>query len=159
MARKTNAQLLALAQTIIDETQPSGNTKGRVGGLLQDIVDSMTSLNNGVGQGVVDTSGATLTLDMDSRAERVFKGSADIGAIKTWALSNSANALCIPSFIFTLTGLYTQTMPANFKMSDARWNAGAKTWTPMDIGQYNAKAYFDGSSWLLTIDQNSGPFS
>lgn len=159
MARRTNAQLLAQAQLIINETQTSGNTKGRVGGLMQDIVDSMTSLNDGVGQGTVDTTGSTLTLDMDSRAERIFKGSASIAAPKTWALSNSANALCIPSFIFALTGLHIQTMPTNFKMSDARWDSVAKTWTPMDTGQYNAKAYFDGSSWLLTIDQNSGPFT
>lgn len=159
MARKTSAQLLAAAQAIIDETQNGGNTKERVGGLLQDMVDSMSNLSTNVDQGTVATAGATLTLDMNDFAERIFKGDSSIAAPKTWALSNSGNALNIPSFIFTLSGLHAQTMPSNFKMSDARWNSGTKVWTPLDAGQYNAKAVFDGTSWLLTIDQNSGPFA
>jgi hypothetical protein len=159
MARKTSAQLLAAAQVIIDQTTVGGNTKELVGGLLQDMIDSLSNLNTNVDQGVVATAGATLTLDMNSLAERIFKGDATITGPKTLALSNSGNALNIPSFIFTLSGLHALTLPSNFKMSDARWNSGTKVWTPLDAGQYNAKAVFDGTSWLLTIDQNSGPFS
>jgi hypothetical protein len=159
MARKTAAQLSAEAQGIIAQTQAGGNTKEIVGGLLQDIVDSCALLNTNVDQGVVATASSTLTLDMSDFAQRIFKGDATITGPKTWALSNSTNALSIPSFVFTLSGLHAQTMPSNFKMSDARWNSSTKVWTPLDAGQYNASLVYDGSSWLLTIDQNSGPFS
>lgn len=159
MARKTASQLSAQAQVIVTQTVVGGNTKELVGGLVQDIIDSCSNLNTNVDQGTVVTAGATLTLDMSNFAERIFKGDATVTGPKTWALSNSANALNIPSFIFTLSGLHAQTMPSNFKMSDARWNSSTKVWTPLDAGQYNAKAVFDGTSWLLTIDQNSGPFS
>jgi hypothetical protein len=159
MARKTATQLSAQAQAIITQTVVGGNTKELVGGLCQDLIDSLQLLNTNVDQGTVDTSVATMTLDMNSFAQRIFKGSATITGPKTWALSNITNALNIPSFIFTLSGLHAQTMPSNFKMSDARWNSGTKVWTPLDAGQYNATLVFDGSSWLLTIDQNSGPFS
>lgn len=158
MARKTNAELSVVAQSIINQTVEAGNTKEIVGGFLQDVVDSMTNVDDGVGQGSVDTSGGTITLNMDNRAQRTFKGSASISGPKTWALSNTTNALEILYFIFTLTGLHAQTMPSNFKMSDARWDSVGKVWTPLDAGQYNAKAVFDGTSWLLIIDQNSGPF-
>lgn len=158
MARRTSQQLLDAAQAIIDEDQIYSITKEYVGGLLQDMVDSLTNLNTNVDQGVVATAGGALTLNMNDFAERIFKGDAIIAAPKTWALINSANALSIPSFIFAISGLHIQTMPSNFKMSDARWDSGAKTWTPQDTGIYNAKAVFDGSSWLLTIDSNSGPF-
>ncbi len=159
MARKTSAQLLAAAQVIIDETAVGGNTKARVGGLLQDMVDSMANLNTNVDQGLVDVSGGVITLNMNDFAERIFKASGAINGPKSWALSNVSNALNIPSFIFTLSGPYAQTMPSNFKMSDARWNFTTKVWTPDEAGQYNAKAVYDGTNWLLTIDVNSGPFT
>jgi len=107
----------------------------------------------------VSTAGGTITLDFASKAERMFLGSATIAAIKTWALANTTGALKIASFIFTVSGLYAQTMPSNFKMSDARWDSVGKTWTPLDTGTYNAVAVFDGTSWLLSIEQNSGPFT
>lgn len=158
MARRTNAELSVTAQAIINQTVQFGNTKTIVGGLLQDIVDSFNNVDDGTGQTTVDSTGSTITLDMDSRAERNFLASANIGAPKTWALANTTNSFKILSFIFTVTGLFAQTMPSNFKMSDARWDSSGKTWTPADSGQYNAKAVFDGTSWLLIIDQNSGPF-
>lgn len=47
MSLKTDAELLAAAQVIIDEAAAGGNTKARVGGLFKDIVDSKGSSNGG----------------------------------------------------------------------------------------------------------------
>lgn len=108
--------------------------------------------------GVVDASASTLILDMQSLSQRLFKSSGIIAAPKTWLLANVGNSFYIPSFTFSLSGLHAQTMPSNFKMSDARWDSVGKIWTPLDTGEYRASLIYDGTSWLLTIDQNSGPF-
>lgn len=111
----------------------------------------------GLDAAVVSTAGGTITLDMNSQAERMFRGSASIGAAKTWALSNDTNAIFIPSVKFTMTTLNIQTFPANFKMAtyDANWNSSTQQWTPPDVGTYDLQAIFDGTNWLMTI---TGPY-
>ena len=103
----------------------------------------------------VSTASGTITLNLNSQIQRIFTPSADIGAIKTWALSNATNGLRI-EFSFNLTGLYAQTFPSNFVMSDARWNTSTQEWTPLDTGEYLAKATYNGTNWRLTIE---GPFT
>jgi hypothetical protein len=105
----------------------------------------------------VDTSGvgAALILDMRSTKQRMFLGTVDIEAPKTWSLANAGNALVF-NFSFTITGgNHVQTMPDNFFMqsSDTRWNSGAKTWTPTGVGYYVASASFDGINWNLIISE------
>ena len=150
MAKKTDAQLLAEAQVINDETAIGGNTKGRVANMLKDIIDSKASID----QLTVSTASGTITLDMGNQADRMFKGSGNINGPKTWIFSNTTGSILIRSFIFVMTTLDAQTMPANVAMSDARWDG--TIWTPQDVGQYEATASFDGTNWLLKIE---GPFS
>lgn len=111
----------------------------------------------GLDSATVSTAGGTITLDMNSQAERMFKGSASIGAPKTWALSNTAEAIFIPSAKFVMTTLDLQTFPASFKMStfDANWNPSTNVWTPPDVGTYDMSATFDGTNWLMKIQ---GPY-
>lgn len=103
----------------------------------------------------VDTSGSTITLNIGSQIQRIFTPSANFSGAKTWALSNDSNGLRI-EFSFNLTGLGVQTFPSNFVMSDARWNTSTQEWTPLDTGEYLAKATFNGTNWRLTIE---GPFT
>ena len=112
---------------------------------------------SGLDSAVVSTAGGTITLDMNAQAERMFRGSASIGAVKTWALSNDTNAIFIPSVKFVMTTTDDQTFPAAFKMStfDANWNDGTKKWTPPDVGTYEISATFDGTNWLMKIQ---GPY-
>lgn len=101
------------------------------------------------------TAGATITLDFNNLSERMFKGSAAIAAPKTWAFDNEGNAKALRSFVFTMTGMDPQTMPANVQMSDAGFVAGV--WTPDREGKYDASAVYDeiDDIWLLTI---KGPY-
>jgi len=107
-----------------------------------------------------NTAGGTITLDMNNQTERMFKGSANIGAIKTWALSNNLVALFIPSVKFTMTSLSAQTFPATFRMAtfDANWDNATKKWTPPDVGIYDMSATYDGilsDEWFMKIQ---GPY-
>lgn len=112
---------------------------------------------SGLDSAIVSTAGGVITLDMNSQAERMFRGSANIGAIKTWALANDANAVFIPSAKFVMTTTNIQTFPAAFKMAtfDANWNNATKQWTPPDVGTYEMSATFDGTNWLMKIQ---GPY-
>lgn len=103
----------------------------------------------------VSTAGATITLDCNSQIKRTFTPSANIGAAKTWAISNATN-MQKAVFGFTMTTLDIQTFPSDFFMSDARWLTGGKTWTPLDTGEYIGMIEKKLSGYKLTID---GPFT
>jgi hypothetical protein len=102
-----------------------------------------------------DTSVSPIILDLNNQIQRIFRPSANISTIKTWALDNDGDGLRI-EFSFNLTSLVVQTFPSNFVMSDARWNTALQEWTPYDTGEYLAKATFNGTNWRLTIE---GPFT
>lgn len=98
-------------------------------------------------------------LDVNSQLERFFYGSVAINGLRTWSLSNAANAKRI-SGQFSITGLtpgastHDQTWPAAFTMSDARWISGSKIWRPIDDGAYEFVAQtFDGTTWKLQISE------
>lgn len=112
---------------------------------------------SGLDSVTVSTASGTITLNLNNQTERMFKGSANIGAVKTWALSNDASGLFIPSVRFTMTTTDDQTFPAAFKMAtfDANWNNATKKWTPPDVGTYEMSATFDGTNWLMKIQ---GPY-
>lgn len=102
----------------------------------------------------VSSVSATITLDVAQKKARVFSVDPAIAAPKTWALANDFVALSI-KFIFSVSGAYAQTFPANFKMNDVRWDKIAKTWTPEDFGTYQGEATFDGANWELVISQST----
>lgn len=106
---------------------------------------------------IVSTAGSAITLDMNNQAQRMFKGSASIGAIKTWILANETAAIFIPSVKFTMTTTDDQTFPSTFKMVtfDPNWNDSTKKWTPPSTGTYEMSATFDGTNWLMKIQ---GPY-
>lgn len=106
----------------------------------------------------VSTAGATITLDfalagVGNLFKRKFTGSAVIDGNRNIALDNDGNAVEL-TFFFEVDDLHVFTFPAEFIMSDVRWDSGANTFTPLDIGKYKAKAEFDGSNWFLEISQS-----
>src|SRR5690606_22212954 len=62
----------------------------------------------------VDTSGASITLDMESKSNRLFYGSASWATAKTLAVSNATNAVSFV-FLFEITNTAgTLELPSNF---------------------------------------------
>lgn len=106
---------------------------------------------------IVDTTAAPIVMDAGGLSEVIFVGSNSIGSPKTWNLINASTTLLIPSMKFTLTTLDIQTFPSNFRMSDARWNAGAHTWTPLDTGTYEFSLSYDETNWTMTCI--GGPYT
>ena len=95
----------------------------------------------------VDTSGSTITLNMDSKPARLFYGSASWSAAKTLAVSNTTNAVSFV-FLFEITNTNgTLTLPSNFMCVDARMVG--QVFTPLDTGRYKMRADFDGTNWWV----------
>lgn len=97
----------------------------------------------------VDTTGAQITLDAAGKKQRMFFQSDDINGVRQWLMDNEENVLKW-SFAFVITGLFAQTLPANTVMAgDGGWNSGAKTWTPVVVGRYVARAEKDHNGDFL----------
>lgn len=104
----------------------------------------------------VDVSGGTITFNFNNGTHRSFKASATIGAAKTWAFTNTTNAMELKYF-FAMTTPDIQTMPATVKMQSfiGDWNDATKEWTPPAIGDFEAALSYNGTNWLMKI---YGPF-
>lgn len=104
----------------------------------------------------VDTS-VNPVLDLNGLVERLFYGSTPITGLRTWSLLSATNVkMAFVNFVISgLTpgaGTHDQTWPSSFKMSDARWNSGTKTWRPIEDGEYQAKiTTYDGVNYKLEI--------
>lgn len=108
-----------------------------------DVLDSATP----------STTGATITLDMNSQFQRMFVGSASFAGAKAIALSNTTNALVL-NLVLTLTNVAAVlTFPSTFTMQsvDSRWNDGAKTFTPSGVGKHEFSATWDGTDWNMKV--------
>lgn len=83
MAQQTDAELLAAAEIIKDETQSKANTHTRVGVMLENIIESKLN-NESVGPLIAAATGKTTPVDADST---IISDSAASGAQKklTWA--------------------------------------------------------------------------
>lgn len=117
----------------------------------QDIADSfwnqVDDALTAIDKQQVDTSGATITLDMDSKSQRLFYGSASWSTAKTLAVSNATNAVSL-IFVFQITNTNgTLTLPSNFMCVDARMVG--QVFTPLDTGRYKMRADFDGTNWWV----------
>lgn len=124
--------------------------------MLTDLKDSVLfSLDDalpGPQSVVVSSSPITLTLNKNNL---VFFNAAAIGGARTWALSVTGGVVEF-TFLFEISGgLYVQTMPSSFIMSDVRWDDGAKTWTPIEQGKYKAKGLYNGTNWFLEISPST----
>jgi hypothetical protein len=99
------------------------------------------------------TAGGTITLDFNNQVQRMFVGSASFATPKTIALSNDTNGLVL-NLVLTLTNVAAVlTFPSTFTMlateGGARWNDGAKTFTPAATGKHEFSATWDGTDWNM----------
>lgn len=104
----------------------------------------------------LDTSG-NVVIDMASKRDRRFKATANIAGAKNWSIINAGNAIEIPSLILVTTvAAPVQTFGAGFKMGNSNdWDPGAKTWAPLEAGEYDLRFTLQGGIWRITP---SGPF-
>jgi hypothetical protein len=84
----------------------------------------------------VSTAGGTITLDYALKQQRVFEGSASFATPKTIAEDNETNARAGEAGFDITNVAGVLTFPSDFTMpvSDARWDDGAKTFTPDATG-------------------------
>jgi hypothetical protein len=104
------------------------------------------------------TAGGTITLDFNSKVERMFVGSASFGTAKAIALSNDGSALVL-NMVLTLSNVAAVlTFPSTFTMStaDSRWADAGHTFTAQIVGKYEFSATWDGTDWNLKV---AGPYS
>lgn len=96
-------------------------------------------------------SSGLAVFDFVNDREKLFYGT--INEVKTWSLLNDARAIAF-STIINFTTADTQTFPANWKMSDTR--KSGNDWTPLFTGVYKIDAMFDGTNWIVEI--NNEPY-
>lgn len=99
---------------------------------------------------VVNTKPETIIFDLKNATQKLFRGSDNIDGQRIWNLINDERAVEW-KFFFTMAGLFPQIMPDNIKMSTPLFDKVTKTWQPMDIGEYEAAASYDGLG-ALKID-------
>lgn len=103
----------------------------------------------------VDTTQSEIVFDMKFDAQRWFRGSDNINSPKLWVDINAEDAIKA-TFIFTLSGLHTQTMPENYRLTSLQFNKLTSEWVPEFIGTYKFTKDFDGLGLCyVTIE---GPF-
>lgn len=97
----------------------------------------------------VDSSGGTITLNLNSQVQRMFRSPDSFATPKTIALSNTTNGLVIDFKLIMSDVAAVLTFPTNFTMqtTDLRWNDSAHTFTPSATGEHEFSATFDGTDW------------
>lgn len=119
----------------------------------QDLADSFLSLNDGITETSVDVSGATFTLDFNSKWEKLYYGSASFATAKELLIINETNA---KKFLlaFEITNVAAElTLPSNFALNSALWERTSdNTWSPLDIGKYLMRGIHLNGEWKVEID-------
>lgn len=94
----------------------------------------------------VSTADALITLNMGSKKQRNFLGSAEIAANKTISVTNVANAIKFV-FAFSLDAARVLSLPSDFKSNDGGWNNATQQWTAAAGGNYVLEATMVGNYW------------
>lgn len=100
----------------------------------------------------VSVSGSTITMNMANTPERVFVGSAAIGANKTLEFTNTTGA-CRATLHIEITGAARNLiMPAGVVRDPSlwTWSTGPLTLT-LDPGKYVLVFNYDGTEWKVEI--------
>lgn len=187
MTKLSDTQLLINSDIVKNETATKANTATRIGTLFHDIVDSKinniiftgytattkTSINSKVnttlfntytGNTILDrintTTGSSVTLDFNSKTQRMFKTGSVSNYVTTTSMSisllNNTNALVFNWIIFVNANLAI-TMPSSFQMvsAESRWNSGTKVLT---LNYVNKKieigGVFDGTNWAVKVTED-----
>lgn len=157
--------IVAGSNITVDDTDPAnpivsasgGGGSGTVESVTGDGVDN-TDPDNPVitilDSATPSTAGGTITLDMDSKVQRIFVGSASFATPKTIAMSNTTNALVFNLFVNVTNLAAVLTVPADWFMSDLQFDG--TEWTPPETGRYELGGSFDGTNWWVKIQ---GPFA
>lgn len=153
MAQYTRIQfetLYGTAGTSFPDNTTGLITENTVRTFGDDIADSFVNKSTDYTPILVDTTGATITLNFSNNASAIFRGSASFATAKAVARSNDTNAVRF-EFAFEITDVAAILTFTGYKMSDVRWNATIDQWEPAETGKYKSVATYDGTDWLLDI--------
>jgi len=100
----------------------------------------------------VNTTPTVLNFDFNGFQNVIFNSSAIIAQNKTWSLP-SDSVVRKAVFRFNISGIFTQQMPNNVKMTrfDMAWDATLFQWTPVEPGLYEAEMTYDNTNWYIKI--------
>lgn len=101
---------------------------------------------------VITSTVGNIVLNMASKVERVFVGSASFTVNKSVSFSNAGSAIRATLFV-VLTGGCNLTFPANIRKNANAGGWAANVWTG-DAGAYKIDMMYDGTNWHVDI---SGP--
>ncbi|MFN7703355.1 MAG: hypothetical protein ACK5OS_01945 [Chryseotalea sp.] len=101
----------------------------------------------------VDTSVATITFDLQNRAENMFNSSASFATAKVIAINNFTGSIHF-SWAFEITNIaaaFTFPIAVEMPETDLRWNAATNVWTPAATGKYELSVLNDGTNFKAVI--------
>lgn len=105
-------------------------------------------------QDVIPTATATIELNFQGQRSLTFVVGENIIGATEFEISNDTNAVYFELIIVVITSS-PMTFPSNFLMSDVRWDAGSKEWSPgEDQGTYKGRGTRLGSNWLFDMSQS-----
>lgn len=130
---------------------PAGNISSTD---VQAAIEELDALIAPLTYTTTSTAGGTITLDMASLIQRMFRGTASFATPKTLALSNATNALVFGLLVEITDVAAILTVPADWYMNDINYDGTA--WTPPEIGRYELGGTLYGTEWMVKIQ---GPFS
>jgi hypothetical protein len=125
---------------LIDPTRPFISTDI----VAEEAAGKWRTLSSKVNIDLIDTSDAVIELDLKHSAQRWFKGVDNIDGPRLWNPTN-VDRLVEAKFFFTMSGLFAQELPQNFRMSDPLFNPSTRRWVPFDVGDYEATINYDGA--------------
>jgi hypothetical protein len=128
-------------EVIIPPFAPGDNRKV----LLSDLATYLLPL--GIETVTPDVSGSPIDLPMTSPSMIYILG--NLGVIKTFTFTGSVSKVFYIKI--PITALVALTFPASVVMADSRWDGTA--WTPLEIGTYYGRAFYDGANWDIQIPQ------
>lgn len=102
----------------------------------------------------LDTSVSTVTMNFKGSVSRDFLGSVDIGADKTFAVSNASRAKRFNVDI-NFSTVQVLHLPSTWRVSTfagtVALDSGHYDFTPSDAGRYNLSGWYNGTNWIVTI--------
>jgi hypothetical protein len=130
-------------------------TPARARLVTNNLNESAVNILDGTTHTELDTTDTTITLDMNSEADKSFVGSDLIGADTDVVFSNVTNLRTVKFFSFQITAGFKLNFLTGigYKAFDGNWT-GALEWTAPATAYYLMTVRYDGTTKFIDIEGN-----